>query len=320
MLDIEENVPAATSEWCYQWLSRQQSHYPNNQIVVYASDGYIRQRLQDSRLAQWDLYLAFWQFDPEKTPPCPPPWSHYQYLQWTDRGTNIPGIAGTVDVDVYISGEDTTVETPIYFTEVSTWFSKVSDTCWQALDNHGNPAKDDAGNPLVVKDGMLGYMRSGRSSVAGLGLFTILGKPKKNEHAGEKDGTSVQEFERGIVRWDPNHLVDYPPGSTSAYHAHIDQLYNAASQVDALNKQLADTQAALSTCQDSLTTATKELEDVRLVLTQRMDDLTKANQQVAEATAALKASEEHAYSQAVKDVRVIVNQAPPDPSTITPQQ
>jgi len=102
MLDYEERVPQATAEWAYQWLNRQEHNYPGKKPTIYASDSYVRQRLQDSRLPSYPLTLANWQFTPTERPACPPPWSTYTYLQYTDRQTGIPGIGGAVDADIYL--------------------------------------------------------------------------------------------------------------------------------------------------------------------------------------------------------------------------
>lgn len=102
VLDFEENVDAATAEWAYEWLARQEQNY-GKPPMIYASDAYIRERLNDQRLAHFPLWLAAWQFTPDARPVCPPPWSHYTYLQYTDRAT-IPGIAGTVDANISLGG------------------------------------------------------------------------------------------------------------------------------------------------------------------------------------------------------------------------
>jgi lysozyme len=104
MLDFEEQVPQATADWAYQWLVQQQSNYGGKYPTIYASDSYIRSRLQDRRLASYPLTLANWQFDPSERPACPPPWARYVYLQYTDRAT-IPGIPGNVDANIYLGGD-----------------------------------------------------------------------------------------------------------------------------------------------------------------------------------------------------------------------
>ncbi len=103
MLDYEENVPQATAQWAYEWLLRQEQNYGGKLPTLYASDSYIRSRLQDSRLAHYPLTLANWKYDPNARPPCPPPWKSYVFLQFTDKAT-VPGIAGTVDANIYLGG------------------------------------------------------------------------------------------------------------------------------------------------------------------------------------------------------------------------
>ncbi len=105
MLDYEENVSQATSGWAVEWLARQEHNY-NRLPTIYASDSYVRQRLQDGRLARYPLTLAKWEFTPSERPPCPPPWRQYTYLQYTDRATGIPGLGGAaVDANVYLGPE-----------------------------------------------------------------------------------------------------------------------------------------------------------------------------------------------------------------------
>lgn len=105
VLDFEENVPQATAEWAYEWLSQQEANY-GKLPGIYASSSYIQQRLQDQRLSKYPLWLASWQFSPDARPPVPPPWSSYEFVQYTDNGVNIPGIAGTVDVNIFLGKEE----------------------------------------------------------------------------------------------------------------------------------------------------------------------------------------------------------------------
>jgi GH25 family lysozyme M1 (1,4-beta-N-acetylmuramidase) len=103
MLDYEENKPQATADWAYRWLVRQEQNY-RKLPLLYASDGYIRARLQDSRLARFPVVLADWQFTPTERPPCPPPWTSYEYLQYTDKAT-IPGMGSGIDANIYLGKE-----------------------------------------------------------------------------------------------------------------------------------------------------------------------------------------------------------------------
>jgi hypothetical protein len=102
ILDFEEQVPQASAEWASRWLAQQEHNYfkvPG----IYASYSYILDRLQESRLADYSLWLAYWLYSPEQRPPCPPPWKEYRFLQYSDRAS-VPGIAGTVDADLFLKG------------------------------------------------------------------------------------------------------------------------------------------------------------------------------------------------------------------------
>lgn len=103
-LDFEENVYLATSAWAYVWLTQQQFNYPTALPRIYASSYYIQQRLQDPSLAKFPLWLANWQFTPDERPPCPPPWQSYEFVQYTDKAINIPGITGILDANIYLGG------------------------------------------------------------------------------------------------------------------------------------------------------------------------------------------------------------------------
>jgi hypothetical protein len=68
--------------------------------------------LQDNRLANYPLTLANWQYTPTERPPSPSPWPAYTYLQYSDRATSIPGIAGAVDANIYLGGASTSGNVP----------------------------------------------------------------------------------------------------------------------------------------------------------------------------------------------------------------
>lgn len=101
VLDFEENVPSATSQYALDFLSRQQSNY-NQLPAIYSYYSFIISKLQDARLTKFNLWYANWQYNPNEKPPCPPPWSNYAMLQYSDRAV-IPGIPGNnIDADVYL--------------------------------------------------------------------------------------------------------------------------------------------------------------------------------------------------------------------------
>lgn len=113
MLDLERNATTGGDvEWAFEWGTTAHASYAHNEITLYASDSYIRANLPDTRLpGLFSLSLAFWQFNPNEQPPCPPPWKEYRYLQWTDKET-VPGIAGTVDGDKFMGVEGPVVVPP----------------------------------------------------------------------------------------------------------------------------------------------------------------------------------------------------------------
>ena len=102
LLDLEEQAPNVNN-WAYEWLTRCEASY-GKILALYANDSYIRAYLQDTRLVRFPLFLANWQFSPTERPACPPPWTTYAYLQYTDRAS-IPGMPGPVDASLYFGLE-----------------------------------------------------------------------------------------------------------------------------------------------------------------------------------------------------------------------
>jgi lysozyme len=101
MLDWEEETPEATPAWAYTWLARQRSNFGGRLPRIYVDPSFAAAHCQDNRLAQFPLILADWTFDPNSNPAAPHPWTSYEFLQWSDRGT-VPGIPGQVDMDVFV--------------------------------------------------------------------------------------------------------------------------------------------------------------------------------------------------------------------------
>jgi Glycosyl hydrolases family 25 len=106
ILDFEENVPQATADWAYAWLAQQEDSYDGKLPGIYASTAYIAQRLNDPRLAKYKLWLANWEFTPDERPPVPAPWQAYEFVQYTDNATNVPGIASAVDCNIFLGQEN----------------------------------------------------------------------------------------------------------------------------------------------------------------------------------------------------------------------
>lgn len=103
ILDFEENVNAATSDWAYSWLTHAQALW-GQKVGIYSYPDFIANHLQDNRLAQFPLWYTNWTFDPNTRPQPPSPWIGYAWLQYTDNAQNIPGINAIVDVDIFIGG------------------------------------------------------------------------------------------------------------------------------------------------------------------------------------------------------------------------
>jgi len=139
ILDFEENVGEATSAWAYTWLAQQEANY-GKAPGLYASTYYIQSRLQyDVRLARYPLWLANWQFTPDERPPVPAPWSSYEFVQYTDRATNIPGINATVDANIFLGGKPPMPPTPA---QPTAYQLKEALDCWKSYFERtlGQPA------------------------------------------------------------------------------------------------------------------------------------------------------------------------------------
>lgn len=236
ILDFEENVDAATSAWALAWLAQQESNYSGKLPGLYASTAYIHQRLQDSRLARYKLWLADWQFTPDERPPVPKPWTSYEFVQYTDNATNVPGIPGVVDCNIYLGvskpvpQEDPIVTIDLTNTTVASHFTGDANqwTCKETkFTLHGEILKF--------------YQQYGGNALCGL---TYLGLPLSGENSvPNKPGIVWQAFERGVLVFDPNHIIDNPPGSGRVYLLHIDSGLGQDPRVTQLQSQIADLQA-----------------------------------------------------------------------------
>jgi hypothetical protein len=242
ILDFEENVPQANAEWAYEWLAQQEDSYDGKLPGIYASSSYIAQRLSDTRLAKYLLWEANWQFTPDERPPVPYPWKTRSFLQYADNATNVPGIPGVVDCNIYLGvskptpQEDTVKTIDLSDPTVASHFTGGPDI-WQCKDNK-----------FLIGHGILGfYQKFGGDALCGL---TYLGLPLSNEIAVlNKDGTTIgvvyQRFERGVLAYDPRHQIDNPPGSKDVYLMHIDSGLGQDPRITQLQSQIADQQAQI---------------------------------------------------------------------------
>ncbi len=104
------------------------------------------------------------------------------------------------------------------------------------------------GNEYPVHGAILNYYRM----IGGAGLcgLTVLGLPESGEipqHIDKHPEIVEQNFERGVLRYDPEHFVENPPGSGSVYTTHRQSQPSAnAEQLSAALAQVAALQGKLS--------------------------------------------------------------------------
>lgn len=96
---------------------------------------------------------------------------------------------------------------------VSTFFAGTNNTIWQCIAP--GPSKG-----LVIGHLILDFYRAhGGDALCGL---THLGLPLTNEvPVAGHPGVVEQQFERGRLRYDPEHLMEYPPKAGPVYTTHV---------------------------------------------------------------------------------------------------
>lgn len=207
ILDIEENVAQATSEWAYRWLVRQQHNYPGRHVGLYTFSAYIPEHLHDPRLAAFPLWLANWQFSPDERPPVPAPWTNYVSVQFTDAGTNIPGIPGRVDVSIEFpspssGGADMLQITDPFAAAHFTEIAGASPTRWRCKQTNHD-----------VIGGILTYYRQ---------IMGAVRLPNSDEIYTPGKTYVLQLFESGVIVYDPNKESGDDPGFGNSYVAKFD--------------------------------------------------------------------------------------------------
>lgn len=248
ILDFEENTPNATAEWAYEWLVQQEANY-GKLPGIYASSAYILQRLQDSRLKKYPLWLANWQFTPDERPPCPPPWTSYEFVQYTDKAS-IPGITGLVDCNIFLGKEDFLMPTTLDLSNavVAGYFNATEDPqIWRCR-------KTD----FLLGHGILSfYQKFGGDALCGL---SYLGLPISPElPVSGQPGVVCQRFERAVLCYDPSHILDNPPGAGPVYLLHLDKDPGQDPRIDELQAQIAQLEqlASVANLQQINTLATQ---------------------------------------------------------------
>ena len=130
--------------------------------------------------------------------------------------------------------------------EVSRYFTDLGNDVWKCENGH------------LLGHGILGYYcRTGSAPLFGLTLF---GLPKTNEiGVPGHPGVVLQVFERGVLVYDPGHVLDNPPGSSDVYTMHIDSgpgLAQLAGFLPAPTPQTSPNIAAIISELQALQTAT----------------------------------------------------------------
>lgn len=195
MLDYEENNVRTNAAWALAWLSQQEHNYNGKLPLIYASNSFIQAHLQDNRLSRYPLVLASWQFNPNERPACPVPWTSYIAVQYTDRATNIPGIAGSIDANVWLGAEaegETNVIININTPSVSDHFTQIDEHHWQSK----------ATSKIIQFALLANYQQEGNRGLCG---WDELGDPMSNEielGAPYAQGSVKQYYRFGVRLWD----------------------------------------------------------------------------------------------------------------------
>jgi GH25 family lysozyme M1 (1,4-beta-N-acetylmuramidase) len=257
ILDYEKEVPQATTSWAVEWLARAEQYYPGK-IVFYSYEAYISERLQDPRLPKYPLWLADYTYNSANRPACPLPWKNYDYLQYTDRATGIPGVPGTVDANVSL-----TISTPTPPKEEG---MILHDTDQFFKDHFTRIAPDHihCKNGQDIAHGMLTfYMQTGGTLRLPLSHEIALDQAKY-------PGVVLQIFEGGIAVYDEKRTFDNPPVPGPCYLLKLDggvgQSIIAKSLTDALQAQVVDLQKQLAALQS--TPEAMQLQHLQSIISQ----------------------------------------------------
>jgi hypothetical protein len=123
--------------------------------------------------------------------------------------------------------------------EVAKYFSQGTGHAWKCS------------NGFVLQDALLDFYCSMTGAVGGL---TDLGLPLSNEVYGHTAaGTCYQLFERGVLVYDPNHVVDFPPGAGMVYIGKVSQFMPSGGGPDADDAALAAAQAEVASLNAQVT-------------------------------------------------------------------
>jgi N-acetyl-anhydromuramyl-L-alanine amidase AmpD len=151
----------------------------------------------------------------------------------------------------YLQQEGTTMTIDLTNGTVASHFSGADNTMWTCKDNG-----------FIVGHAILDFYRSfGGTALCGL---TFLGLPRSNEQGVGHPGVVYQRFERGILCYDPGHVLDMPPGSGSVYLMHIDSGIGQDPRIAQLQGQITDLQSQITALQGQLAGDTLAQENAAL--------------------------------------------------------
>src|SRR5262249_45389766 len=152
---------------------------------------FIAQHLQDSRLVQFPLWYANWQYTPDERPPAPAPWTSYEAVQYTDQATDIPGIVGQVDASVYLLGGPNVITYTPQSRDFDDWFIDNGDGTWTSKQTHA-----------ILRGALIQFY----ATLSYNGLLPLIGLPLENEQLHiDPDGYLwwTQRCERAQMICDP---------------------------------------------------------------------------------------------------------------------
>lgn len=208
ILDYEVESVQATAQWALDWLETAKELYVQG-AGIYSSFAYALDHLQDAGLAAYTLWLADWTYNPDARPPCPPPWTSYEAVQYTDRATNIPGIPGEVDCSIFLGGGTPVQQYTPNSVDFGTYFTVDATDNWICKQT----------NAVIIGGNLSLYQRLSIDS----NTLPVIGLPLESEqYHTEADGYhwSSQMFERATMHYDPTNRFDNVPGMGTSYLAH----------------------------------------------------------------------------------------------------
>jgi hypothetical protein len=152
--------------------------------------------------------------------------------QRTYDASKLQLISGTAIIPSWIGEQTVTISLAI--PEVANYFQLVNGNQWQCKKPSAN------GDYKIIHGDILKfYTTVGNAGLCGL---SDLGLPLSNEVPLSTSPCTKQYFERGCLVYDPNHVLDRPPGITgTVYKAHVYDInaVGADPMVGILQKELA---------------------------------------------------------------------------------